>query len=62
MTRWAAALLILLCLGTAFGVHLPAVDVDNMTNFYKNLVMAGGFLYVIAFGRGAFAFDKTANG
>src|SRR5262249_9545979 len=23
MTRWAAALLILLCLGTAFGVHLP---------------------------------------
>jgi len=62
MTRWAAALLILLCLGTAFGVHLPAGDVDNMTNFYKNLVMAGGFLYVIAFGPGAFAFDKTANG
>jgi putative oxidoreductase len=24
MTRWAAALLILLCLGTAFGVHLLA--------------------------------------
>jgi putative oxidoreductase len=50
MTRWAAALLILLCLGTAFGVHLPAGDMDNMMNFYKNLVMAGGFLYVINFG------------
>ena len=41
-TRWAAALLVLLCLGTAFGVHLPAGDMDNMMNFYKNLVMAGG--------------------
>ncbi len=59
MTRWAAALLILLCLGTAFGVHLPAGDPDNMMNFYKNLVMAGGLLYVIAFGPGAFAFDKS---
>ena len=58
MTRSAAALLILLCLGTAFGVHLPAGDMENMTNFYKNLVMAGGFLYVIAFGPGAFALDK----
>jgi putative oxidoreductase len=59
MTRWAAALLILLCLGTAFGVHLPAGDMENMTHFYKNLVMAGGFLYVIAFGPGALAFDKS---
>ena len=58
MTRWAAALLILLCLGTAFGVHLPAGDMENMTNFYKNLVMAGGFLYVIAYGPGAFALDR----
>jgi putative oxidoreductase len=58
MTRWAAALLILLCLGTAFGVHLPAGDMDNMMNFYKNLVMAGGFLYVIAFGPGALALDR----
>jgi|GraSoiStandDraft_5_1057265.scaffolds.fasta_scaffold85365_2 putative oxidoreductase len=61
MTRWAAALLILLCLGTALGVHLPAGDMENMTHFYKNLVMTGGLLYVIAFGPGAFAFDKTAN-
>jgi putative oxidoreductase len=60
-TRWAAAVLILLCLGTAFGVHLPAGDMDNMVNFYKNLVMAGGFLYLIAFGAGAIAFDKQRN-
>jgi len=51
-SRWAAALLVLVCLGTAFGVHLPAGDQNNMIHFYKNLVMTGGFLYVIAFGPG----------
>jgi putative oxidoreductase len=57
-TRWAAAALALLCLGTAFGVHLPAGDTENMINFYKNLVMTGGFLYVISFGAGAISFDE----
>jgi putative oxidoreductase len=61
MIRWAAAVLILLCLGTAFGIHLPAGDMDNMVNFYKNLVMAGGFLYVIAFGAGAISFDQQTR-
>jgi putative oxidoreductase len=59
-TRWAAAVLALLCLGTAFGVHLPVGDLANMTNFYKNLAMAGGFLYVIAFGAGGMSIDKDA--
>ena len=59
-TRWAAALLALVCLGTAFGVHLPAGDQGNMINFYKNLVMTGGFLYVIAFGPGGLSFDREA--
>jgi len=58
-TRWAAAVLALLCLGTAFGVHLPAGDQDDMINFYKNLVMAGGFLYVIDFGAGGLSFDEA---
>ena len=57
-TRWAAALLALFCLGTAFGVHLPAGDLDNMVHFYKNLVMTGGFLYVVAFGAGGLSFDR----
>jgi putative oxidoreductase len=59
-TRWAAALLALVCLGTAFGVHLPAGDQNNMIHFYKNLVMTGGFLYVIAFGPGALSVDREA--
>jgi putative oxidoreductase len=61
-TRWAAAVLSLLCIGTAFGVHLPAGDTENMINFYKNLVMTGGFLYVISFGAGAISFDEAMAG
>jgi putative oxidoreductase len=60
-TRWAAAVLVLLCLGTGFGVHLPVGDLGNMINFYKNLVMAGGFLYVVAFGAGAVSIDGRAG-
>ena len=60
-TRWAAALLALFCLATAFGVHLPAGDLDNMTHFYKNLVMTGGFLYVVMFGAGAFSVDRETT-
>ncbi len=59
-TRWAAAVLAGLCLGTAFGVHLPAGSQDDMIHFYKNLVMAGGFFYVISFGAGAFSFDRES--
>ena len=59
-SRWAAALLALVCLGTAFGVHLPAGDLDNMIHFYKNLVMTGGFLYVVVFGPGRLSIDREA--
>ena len=60
-TRWAATLLDLLCVGTGFGVHLPIGDQDNMIHFYKNLVMTGGFLYVIAFGAGGVSIDGKAG-
>jgi putative oxidoreductase len=56
-TRWAAAALCLLCLGTAFGVHLRLGDLTNMMHFYKNLAMAGGFLYVMNFGAGGLSID-----
>jgi putative oxidoreductase len=59
-TRWAAALLALVCLGTAFGVHLPIGDQNNMIHFYKNLVMTGGFLYVIVYGAGGLSIDREA--
>jgi len=53
-------------LGTGFAVHLVAdtsaadamVAYDNMIHFYKNMTMAGGLLYVTAFGAGALSFDN----
>jgi len=56
-TRWAAALLALWCLFTGFGFHLPAGGPDNLGQFFKNITMAGGFLYVLAFGAGAWSID-----
>ncbi|HYB11016.1 MAG TPA: DoxX family protein [Alphaproteobacteria bacterium] len=68
-TRWAAAILAIWCLITAFLVHLPAgmgsgdaaAAYDNMIHFYKNLGMAGGLLYVLAFGAGGLSLDNGAR-
>jgi putative oxidoreductase len=32
-----------------------------MIHFYKNLAMAGGLLYVVAFGAGALSLDNSLN-
>lgn len=58
-TRWAALVIAIWCLVTGFTVHLPVGDQANMINFYKNLAMAGGFLYVTAFGAGALSIDRA---
>jgi putative oxidoreductase len=59
MTHWVAGVLGLLCLGTAFGVHLRIGDPDNMFHFYKNLTMTGGFIYVMIFGPGSISVDEA---
>lgn len=56
-TRWVAAALAIFCLITGFAIHLPVGDTPNMINFYKNLAMTGGFLYVISYGAGALSID-----
>ena len=64
--RWVAVLLAAWSVLTGFAVHLgtamaasdPMAAIDNMIHFYKNLGLAGGFLYVIAFGAGAISFDN----
>ena len=59
-TRWAAFVLAIWCLLTGFGFHLPATAAKHdMILFYKNLVMAGGFLYVFAFGAGMWSVDRS---
>jgi putative oxidoreductase len=65
-TRLVAVILAIWCLITGLAVHLvaassatdPMAAYNDMIHFYKNLVMAGGFLYVTAFGAGALSFDK----
>jgi putative oxidoreductase len=56
-TRWVAIILALFCVITALAVHLPAGDQANMVHVLKNLAMAGGFLYVFAFGAGIWSVD-----
>ncbi len=57
--RWVALALAVWCLVTGFGWHLPATaKMHDMTNFYKNLTMAGGFLYVFIYGAGVLSLDR----
>jgi putative oxidoreductase len=65
-TRLAAVILALWTLVTGFAVHLaaattltdPMAAYDNMIHFYKNLAIAGGLLYVTAYGAGALSVDN----
>ncbi len=43
---------------SALMFHLDFADQMQSINVMKNLAIAGGFLYVFAFGAGAFAIDK----
>ena len=55
---------------TGFAVHLVAgvsaadatVAYDNMIYFYKNLAMAGGFLFVLVYGAGRLSIDGRFRG
>jgi putative oxidoreductase len=60
-TRWVALVLAIFCLVTGFAVHLPVGDTPNMVNFYKNLVMAGGFLYIVSYGAGPASIDRATG-
>jgi putative oxidoreductase len=61
-TRWVALVLAIWCLVTAFGFHLPgSAAMHDMQHFYKNLTMAGGFLYVFAFGAGIWSIDRATG-
>jgi putative oxidoreductase len=61
LTRWAAAVLALWCLFTGIVFHLPAGDPDNIGNFLKNAAMAGGFLYLVAYGAGNLSVDGPSK-
>ena len=69
-TQWVAGLLAVWSLIAGFAVHLVAgvgaadamVADDNMIHFYKNLAMAGGFLFVLVYGAGRLSIDGRFRG
>jgi putative oxidoreductase len=61
-TRWAALILALFSVVSAIFFHnFWAAPADQMgmqqINFYKNMAIAGGLLFVVAFGAGALSID-----
>jgi putative oxidoreductase len=47
------------CLLTGLLYHFAPADMMQMTMFYKNLAIAGGFLMIFANGAGAVALDRA---
>jgi putative oxidoreductase len=56
--RYVAAALALFSLATALAFHNNFADQNQMINFLKNVMMAGGLLQIVAFGAGAFSIDN----
>jgi putative oxidoreductase len=56
-TRPVGLVLAAWCVATALVAHTNFADRAQEINFYKNIAMTGGFLYVFAFGAGAYSLD-----
>lgn len=57
-TRIVAAGMAVFCIVTALGFHNNFADQMQMTNFLKNIAIAGGFLQLVAHGAGAWSVDN----
>ena len=60
-TRFAALVLALFCMATAFLAHADFSNPMQLGQFLKNLSMAGGFLAFVAVGAGFFAVDTKMD-
>lgn len=62
LTRWAALMLIVFTAAAAYFFHhywdmSGAARMSNQINFWKNVAVIGGLLYMVGFGAGRFAID-----
>jgi putative oxidoreductase len=57
-TRLAAIALALFSLAAAVAFHANLADQNQMIHFFKNVMMAGGLLQIVAFGAGALSIDN----
>jgi putative oxidoreductase len=55
--RPVAVLLAIFTMVTAYYFHSNLADENTMVHFFKNVMMTGGLLQVVAFGAGAFSLD-----
>ena len=60
-TRASAAILALWCIATAVAAHSNFADRNMEIHFLKNVGLAGGMLYVIAFGAGSYSLDAIVR-
>ena len=56
--RLVAPAMAVFCFVTAIFFHSNFADQNQMINFLKNVMMAGGLLQIAAFGAGAFSLDQ----
>ncbi len=57
-TRLVALLLAGFCVISGVIFHFQPGDAGQMTNYFKNIAMAGGFLQLFAVGGGAWSLDR----
>jgi putative oxidoreductase len=60
-TKWVAAWLAFYCVFTAVVFHSNFAAMPVRDHFFSNLVMAAGFLYLLAAGPGAWAMDNERS-
>ena len=56
--RCVGLVLAVWCVATAFVAHTNFAERIQEIQFHKNMAMAGGFLYVFAFGAGLYSLDR----
>ena len=56
--RIAGIVLAVWCVATALVAHTNFADRNMEIHFWKNMAMAGGFLYVFVFGAGIYSLDR----
>jgi putative oxidoreductase len=60
-TRPVAVALGVWCIATALVAHTHWADRNMEIHFWKNVAIAGGFAYVVAFGAGALSLDAIRS-
>lgn len=58
-TRVVGSILAAWCVATALVAHTNFADRNMQIHFLKNIAMAGGFLYVAAFGAGTYSVQQV---